>query len=99
VGCPHIPETTIHGAKENSTHEPYRHFQKIRAFKDHIFYSHREELWNSWSHAGGIALGVVFGVIFLVWCFREHNGWATLGVSLYLFGMPGRMSPAPPTMP
>ena len=75
--------------KKTVPHEPHRHFQKIRAFKDHIFYSHREELWNSWSHAGGIALGVVFGMIFLVWCFREQNGWATLGVSLYLFGMLG----------
>ncbi len=32
-------------------------------------------------------MGVVFGVVFLVWCFREHDGWATVGVSLYLFGM------------
>lgn len=52
-----------------------------------IFYSHKEELWNSWSHAAGIVMGVVFGVIFLSWCFHEHNGWATFGVSLYLFGM------------
>ncbi len=52
-----------------------------------IFFSHKEELWNSWSHAGGIALGVVFGIIFLVWCFRYHNGWATAGIILYLFGM------------
>lgn len=29
----------------------------------------------------------MFGIIFLVWCFRYHNGWATFGVSLYLFGM------------
>ncbi|SES86579.1 PAQR family membrane homeostasis protein TrhA [Prevotella sp. kh1p2] len=52
-----------------------------------IHFSHNEELWNSWSHAGGIALGAVFGVIFLLWCFRAHNGWATAGVILYLFGM------------
>lgn len=52
-----------------------------------INYSHREELWNSWSHACGIVLGVVVGAVFLVWCFRYHNGWATFGVSLYLFGM------------
>lgn len=51
------------------------------------FFTRSEELWNSWSHAGGILLGVVFGVVFLVWCFREHDGWATAGVSLYLFGM------------
>lgn len=52
-----------------------------------IFFSHREEVWNSWSHALGIVIGVVFGTIFLVWCFRDQSGWATLGVSLYLFGM------------
>lgn len=51
------------------------------------FYTHTEELWNSWSHAAGILLGVVMGIIFLVWCFRYHNGWATFGISLYLFGM------------
>lgn len=50
-------------------------------------YTHREELWNSWSHAAGILLGVIVGTIFLIWCFRYHNGWATFGVSLYLFGM------------
>jgi hemolysin III len=32
-------------------------------------------------------LGVVFGVIFLVWCFESDNGWARWGVILYLFGM------------
>ena len=52
-----------------------------------IRYTHREELWNSWSHAGGIALGVAFGVIFLVMAFKGGNPWARLGVCLYLFGM------------
>lgn len=52
-----------------------------------IFFSHKEELWNSWSHAAGIVLGVIFGVIFLVWCGRNTNGWATAGVILYLTGM------------
>ena len=54
-----------------------------------IRYTHKEELWNAWSHAGGIALGVVVGVIFLVWCFSEDNNWARVGVILYLFGMLG----------
>ncbi len=55
--------------------------------KRRIFFNHKEELWNTWSHAGGIALGVIFGTIFLVWCFKEGNGWATAGIILYLFGM------------
>lgn len=55
--------------------------------KRHIFFNHREELWNSWSHAAGIVLGVVFGAIFLYWCFACSNGWATAGVILYLVGM------------
>lgn len=52
-----------------------------------IYFSHKEELWNSWSHAAGIVLGAVVGTIFLVWCARRGNGWATAGVVLYLFGM------------
>ena len=34
-------------------------------------------------------MGVVFGVIFLVWCFQADNNWARVGVILYLFGMLG----------
>ncbi len=52
-----------------------------------IFFNHKEELWNSWSHAGGIALGAVIGAIFLYYCFSRGDGWATAGVILYLFGM------------
>ena len=52
-----------------------------------IHFSHKEELWNSWSHAGGILMGVVVGAIFLYWCFTMHNGWATAGIILYPFGM------------
>ena len=52
-----------------------------------IRYTHKEEIWNACSHGGGILLGVVFGIIFLVWCFQADNNWARLGVILYLFGM------------
>jgi hemolysin III len=44
-------------------------------------------MWNSLSHAAGILLGVVIGVIFLVICFRGNDPWARVGVILYLFGM------------
>jgi hemolysin III len=54
-----------------------------------IRYTKKEEIWNASSHGGGILLGVVFGVIFLVWCFRSDNNWARVGVILYLFGMLG----------
>ena len=52
-----------------------------------IRYTRREELWNSWSHAAGIALGVVVGCIFLYMCYSGDNPWARVGVILYLFGM------------
>lgn len=54
-----------------------------------IRYTHKEELWNSWSHAGGIALGVVVGIIFLWMTIGHHSSWASIGVALYLFGMLG----------
>ena len=54
-----------------------------------IRYTRKEEIWNAASHGGGILLGVVFGIIFLVWCFRSDNNWAQVGVILYLFGMLG----------
>ncbi|MBQ9191926.1 MAG: hemolysin III family protein [Bacteroidaceae bacterium] len=54
-----------------------------------IHYTKKEERWNVGSHAAGIALGVGFGVLFLVWCARAKDGWATAGVILYLIGMLG----------
>lgn len=52
-----------------------------------IRYTHREELWNTWSHASGIAMGVVVGIFFVYMVVRGHSSWAGLGVALYLFGM------------
>lgn len=52
-----------------------------------IFFNHKEELWNSWSHAAGIILGVVAGAVFIAWCLHTGNIWATTGIILYLFGM------------
>lgn len=52
-----------------------------------IFFNHKEELWNSWSHFGGTVLGAGMGVAFLIYCARHENGWATAGVILYLCGM------------
>lgn len=54
-----------------------------------IRYTRNEENINAWSHAAGIGIGVVVGVIFLVMCAKQGLGWARLGVSLYLFGMLG----------
>lgn len=54
-----------------------------------INYTKKEERINIWSHAAGIALGIVVGVGFLVWCHRAGDGWATASVSLYLAGMLG----------
>jgi hemolysin III len=54
-----------------------------------IRYTKGEELINTWSHAAGIALGVVAGIIFLTICFKGNNIWAIVGVILYLVGMLG----------
>jgi len=52
-----------------------------------IRYTKGEEILNSSSHGAGIALGVIVGIIFLVWCFRSGDGWASTAVILYLVGM------------
>ena len=54
-----------------------------------IQYTKDEERLNVWSHAGGIAMGVVCGALLLWWTFSEGDGWARLGVVLYLIGMIG----------
>jgi hemolysin III len=52
-----------------------------------IRYTKREEIINTLSHSAGILLGIVVGIIFLVWCFKSDSDWARVGVILYLFGM------------
>lgn len=52
-----------------------------------IHYTHKEELWNTWSHAAGVLLGIAIGVIFIIICFTDGDDWARTGVILYLTGM------------
>ena len=52
-----------------------------------IHYSKREEIINSSSHGAGILLGLVMGVAFLWWVYRQGDGWVEFAVWLYLFGM------------
>ena len=47
-----------------------------------IKYTHKEELWNAWSHAGGIVMGVAFGIVFLIMAFKGDNPWACVFISL-----------------
>lgn len=51
-----------------------------------IRYTKREEQWNTWSHAAGIALGVILGTVLIILAV-PRGAWADVGVSLYLFGM------------
>lgn len=52
-----------------------------------IRYTKKEEIINTLSHSARILLGIVVGIIFLVWCFKSDSDWARAGVILYLFGM------------
>jgi len=53
------------------------------------FYTKKEEIINTLSHSAGIVLGVIMGIIWLVMCYLHSDGWASLGISLYMFGMLG----------
>lgn len=52
-----------------------------------IDYTHKEELWNTWSHAAGVLLGIVIGIIFIIQCLDHGDVWALTGVILYITGM------------
>ena len=56
-----------------------------------IRYTHKEEVWNSWSHAGGAMMAGAVGIAFFIVVLLGNNdrSWATIGVGLYLFGMLG----------
>ena len=54
-----------------------------------INYSKGEERTNYISHAGGILLGLIVGICFLIYCYRHDNRWMQWGVWLYMFGMLG----------
>ena len=54
-----------------------------------IRYTHKEEIWNTLSHAGGILIGAIIGIVFLVMRIGSGSSWASIGVGLYLFGMLG----------
>lgn len=57
--------------------------------KSGLFYTRGEEKVNTLSHAAGIVLGIVVGILFLLKCYEKEDGWAAFGVCLYLFGMGG----------
>ena len=56
-----------------------------------IRYTHTEEVWNSWSHAGGAMMAGAVGIAFFIVVLLGNNDrlWAAIGVGLYLFGMLG----------
>ena len=54
-----------------------------------IKYTKGEERTNYLSHGGGVVLGIVVGVLLLIYCYRHENVWMQWGVWLYMFGMLG----------
>ena len=52
-----------------------------------IYYTRSEDKANSWTHAAGIVMGAAVGALFLYWCFRADDQWASTAVILYLVGM------------
>ena len=54
-----------------------------------IKYTKGEERTNYISHAGGILLGILVGISFLIYCYRQGDVWMQWGIWLYLAGMLG----------
>ena len=56
-----------------------------------IKYTRKEEIWNTWTHAGGAIMGTAVGIAFIIAvCLGDNDRkWASLGVGLYLVGMVG----------
>ena len=56
-----------------------------------INYTRKEEIWNTWTHAGGAMMAGAVGIAFvIVVCLGNTDRmWAGIGVGLYLFGMLG----------
>lgn len=54
-----------------------------------IRYTHKEEIWNTLSHLGGVVIGIIIGVVFMIMAVGAGSAWASVGVGLYLFGMLG----------
>lgn len=53
-------------------------------------YSKGEEIANSSTHAFGIIMGIVIGIIFIVMSVKNDGGaWTAWSIGLYLFGMLG----------
>jgi len=50
-------------------------------------YSKGEEIANTSTHAAGILMGVVVGVIFIVMSVKGGDAWTGWSIGLYLFGM------------
>lgn len=51
------------------------------------FFTHREELWNAWTHAVGIVMGVAAATVFATVYAPQRTALDVLAVVLYLAGM------------
>lgn len=56
-----------------------------------VEYTRKEEIWNTWTHAGGAMMAGAVGIAFIiVVCLGNADRmWAGIGVGLYLIGMTG----------